>query len=728
MRQAMAERRGTAAGGRGLRHALLGAAAAAALCAAAPAAAQEGRLGFGLGAYGMPGVIDMPTALAMPDGMIGLTADVLPGTARGTLAFQISPRLTGAFRYSRIERPGLGDVLFDRSFDIQYQLLSEGRYRPAVAIGLRDFIGTGAYSSEYIVASKHLAPQLRATGGIGWGRMATRGGFTNPLSIFGDGFRTRPGGFTGTGGRLELNRFFRGDAALFGGLEYQLNDRLRLLAEYSSDAYIVETAPGGSWKPRIPVNLGLSYAVSDRTTIDAHILQGATIGLRASISLDPNRPRGQGRGLVAPVPVGVRPAPAPEGGWPQAWVAMPEVRGLLRSVVVQQFQSEGLRLEGLELSGSRAVVRFSNLRHEAEARAFGRAARVLSAALPPSVEHFVLIGTTHGMAVSAVTLRRTDLELLEHAPDGAAQLLARASIEDAHGKPGVNGFYQEHPPEVPRFGWSITPYVVPSVFDPNAPLRVDVGLRAEGRFALASNMLLSGSVIQRLGGNVAGTPMGPPAPGYERVRTSLPLYSTNRPALERLTFDHFSRPGPDLFGRVTVGHLERMYGGVSAELLWKPVDSRLALGVEVNRVRKRSPDSFAGFGRYEVTTGHVSAYYDFGRGYLGQVDVGQYLAGDRGATLRLEREFASGWKLGAYATLTDMPFSAFGEGSFDKGITLTVPVSWFDGSPTRARNSMVLRSLTRDGGARLEVTNRLYPLVRELQSEGLTTSWGAVWQ
>ena len=44
------------------------------------------------------------------------------------------------------------------------------------------------------------------------------------------------------------------------------------------------------------------------------------------------------------------------------------------------------------------------------------------------------------------------------------------------------------------------------------------------------------------------------------------------------------------------------------------------------------------------------------------------------ATFSLSRTFNNGWEIGAYATLTDVKFSTFGEGSFDKGITLKAPL------------------------------------------------------
>ena len=62
---------------------------------------------------------------------------------------------------------------------------------------------------------------------------------------------------------------------------------------------------------------------------------------------------------------------------------------------------------------------------------------------------------------------------------------------------------------------------------------------------------------------------------------------------------------------------------------------------------------------------------------------------------------ANGWEVGAYATLTDVPFNQFGEGSFDKGIYVTLPMDWLTGSPSMSQRTFMIRPITRDGGARL---------------------------
>ena len=163
-------------------------------------------------------------------------------------------------------------------------------------------------------------------------------------------------------------------------------------------------------------------------------------------------------------------------------------------------------------------------------------------------------------------------------------------------------------------------------------------------------------------------------------------------------------------------------------MLWKPVDSRLALGAELNFVKQRDFDQLFGFQDYQTTTGHLSAYYAFNNGFVGQIDAGRFLAGDWGASFALDRTFANGWKVGAYATFTNVSAADFGEGSFDKGLRFTVPLETVLGTPTAKKNTTTIRSLARDGGARLDVNGRLYDLVKDSHKPELRRDWGGFWR
>ncbi len=345
--------------------------------------------------------------------------------------------------------------------------------------------------------------------------------------------------------------------------------------------------------------------------------------------------------------------------------------------------------------------------------------------MPASVEEFVIVPSRMGMGAVAVRLQRSDVERLENAPDAARAIYRRATLTAAPPRPPAGDLA---PGLFPRAGWNLEPYMASSLFDPDNPFRADIGLRLRGEYEPLPGLVLSGAIRKKVAGNLDTVTRNSNSV-LPHVRSDFNLYDKQGdPAIEHATAEYFFRLAPDLYGRISAGYLERMYGGLSTELLWKPVDSRLALGLELNAVRQRDFDQMLGFRAYGVVTGHASAYWDIGNGFFAQVDVGRYLAGDYGATFTLDRVFDNGWKVGAFFTLTNVSFTDFGEGSFDKGLRFTIPVSWLTGRDSPKVLSSVMRPLTRDGGARLELRNRLYGLLEDYQGDRLKRRWGRFWR
>ncbi len=669
-------------------------------------------------AFGLPGLIDMPTAESAPDGMLATSLFFSPVGTRGTLSFQITDRLTGAFRYSSVPGIGAGGIdLYDRSFDIHYRLFDETRLTPALAVGLRDFVGTGIYSSEYLVATKSLTPRLRATAGLGWGRLGSHGDIGSP---FGD----RPPLDFGEGGKANTDQWFRGPAAPFAGIAWQATDRLTLKAEYSSDGYVQEVA-AGELDRKSSVNFGFDYKLGKMGSVSGYYLYGSEVGLQFNIYIDPRTspiPSGLEK---APLPVRPRPSrSADPAAYATDWTSDPTVLPGIQDSVAKALAKDGQVLESMSLSAGRAEVRVRNQRYMARPQAIGRAARILTRALPPSVETLVITQMVQGMPTASVTLNRRDIEALES--EGSAEILRRAQFSDPLAVPGSalrasEGVY-------PRLSWSFGPTIEAGFFDPDAPLRADLSARLAARYDIAPGWVLSGSLSKTIVGNLADSAR-PSNSVVPHVRTDIDRYlKEGDPSIDRLTLAWYARPGVNLYSRISIGYLERMYGGVSGEILWKPVNSRLALGAELNYAVQRNFDQLLGFRDYDIVTGHASAYYDFGRGFVGQLDVGRYLAGDVGATISLDREFANGWRVGAFATLTDMSAEDFGEGSFDKGIRVTIPLAWASGKPTTATTTTTIRPLTRDGGARLDVDGRLYGTIRATHRGELQDQWGRFWR
>lgn len=673
-------------------------------------ALAETTTGWALNSYGLPGGVDTPSAEVFPDATVGASVSYSEYGRRTTGVFQILPQLTAALRYSRLEevidRRGF---LKDRSADVRLQLWSESGWRPAVAVGLQDFIGTGVYSGEYVVATKRIGERLSVSAGLGWGRFA---GAARPFP-FGD-----------TGGKFNIEDWFSGPVEPFGSISWEVNDRLRLVAEYSADDYSLEVAEGDMPEPDSNLNLGINYRIGDAYQLSAYTVGGNVFGAQVSMALNAKRSPYPSGLEQAPAPVRPRPSPAadPEG-WSGAWSADPTAQPAIQTALGDALAKEGQVLEGMSLSADRAEVRIDNRRYIQQAEAVGRTARLMTRALPPSVETFVITSTERGLPVSSVVLRRSDVERLENTEAG--EIARAATVTDADPRPAGMVFNEDR---WPRFNWGIRPYLSISNFNADDGIPYEVGLSAEASYEVAPGMILSGTIRQKAFGTIEDDEPGELTAPY-RVRSDGKMYNDNdHPTLEKLTFAWYAKPTETVYTRLTFGILERMYGGVSAEVLWKPVQSNLALGAEINRVRKRDYDLGFEFQDYEVTTGHVSAYYDFGNGFLAQVDAGRYLAQDWGATLTLSREFANGWRVGAFVTRTDLSEEEFGEGSFDKGVIVSVPVTWAVGQPSTRTVGGTLRSLVRDGGARVRVDGRLYDTIRDSDSARLYQGWGRFWR
>ncbi|MEM1362344.1 MAG: YjbH domain-containing protein [Pseudomonadota bacterium] len=683
-----------------------------------------------LSTYAMPGYIDMPSAEMQPDGHLTFSAFYRQDSWRGSVNFQATKRLSGTFRYAYLDEPlnAVGSNFYDRSFSVAYRFIDEGVWRPAVAVGILDLVGTGVYGAEYVVASKTLPNKLSFSIGMGWGRFGSYNGFTNPLGIFGSRWDTRPGeresNDTGT---FTTAEWFRGDAAIFGGLSYKPSDRLTLTAEYSSDAYDRERRLG-EFDRRASINFGLNYRAGLGTDIGVYYLYGSALSAVLHLSINPNQPLFQGGREGAPPPVVVREEPPPiidPGFGPGEWTPTEPATASLTSQVASALASQGIELVSLEVGNDLARMRLRNQTYDSEAQAVGRAARVVSGIFPPEIEYFEFVPMDLGIPLATITVSRSDLESLEFDPDRSWKSYVRAEIGDAAALDPISVIV---PGIYPEASAGIKPFVSTAFFDPDNPLRIDVGLDLDLSYSPLPGLIFSSKYRQRLAGNRSEATRESDST-LPPVRSDITFYDQDGSSfLAHLTTEYFWRPGTNLYGRGTVGYLERMYAGLSSEVLWKPVTGPLALGAEINYVRQRDFNGRFGFLDYEVATGHASVYYEIGGGFEGQIDAGRYLAGDWGGTFTLRRRFASGWQVGAFFTLTDVPFSEFGEGAFDKGLFFEAPISWLSGQPSRQDFAALIKPLSRDGGARLFVRNRLYEVTRDYHDPELQERWPRYWR
>jgi Exopolysaccharide biosynthesis protein YbjH len=670
---------------------------------------------------GASGLIDLPSGESQADSKFTFSSMIIGPVTRGTMSFQFSERLSASFRFQNWRE---WDTLFpedrgyfrNRSMDIRYQILKESQYVPSLTVGLIDFTGEGLFSSEYIAATKTFGEKLKVTAGLGWGRLGSAGSIGSP---FGD----RPALEDGDKGKPNVDQWFRGDVSPFAGIEYAINDRWTFKAEYSTDNYVLEDETRGLIDRDSPFNFGIEYQNSPLFRYGMYSMYGSEITFAFHIILDPKNRLTGGVTGPAPSPVKERPSRAadPEA-WDSGWVSQGDAGPILRENLAKRLAVDGIVIENLALTATTAQIRIRNSRIDAGPQAIGRTARAMSHVLPASVEVFEIVPVVNGMGASKVTIRRSDLEELEFAGDNATLLRQRATITDAGPVPanalGDRGLY-------PKFRWSLRPALRMSEL-----VKGDLGVVLSASYDFRPGLVMSGSVYKRLVSNI-DRDTSPSNSLLPPVRSDRDRYlELGDPALERLTLAWYARPAPDFFSRVTLGYLERMHAGISGEVLWKPVDSNLALGVELNYSRQRDTDGGLGFDEfdYDVVTGFVSAYYEFGNGYVGQLDVGKYLAGDVGATVSIDRVFVNGWRIGAFATVTDASAEEYGDGAFDKGVRFSIPLDWALGNQNQKSFGATLRPNTGDGGARIDVDGRLYNSIREYHTGALDPEWGRVWR
>jgi len=195
-----------------------------------------------------------------------------------------------------------------------------------------------------------------------------------------------------------------------------------------------------------------------------------------------------------------------------------------------------------------------------------------------------------------------------------------------------------------------------------------------------------------------------------RVRTRVREYVSANDVWLDTTFLHYKDTiAEDLYAQAYAGYLETMFAGVGGEILYRPVDSNLAYGLDIAYVKQRDPCSQTGLEDYTAVTGHASVYWqpEFLDDTQITVSAGQFLAKDKGVNIDYAKRFDSGIIVGAYAAFTDVSSEEYGEGSFTKGFYISIPTDLFLLEPTKGRGLFPWVPISRDGGQMLRRPTRL---------------------
>jgi hypothetical protein len=657
----------------------------------------------------------------------------------------------------------------DKSIDLKVRLLQETALFPELAFGLRDMTGTGLFSGEYVVTNKRYG-NFDFSAGLAWGYLGNRGNFKNPFSIIGSGFSSRPSVDVGSGGNFSFGTYFHGQTALIGGIQYQTPyPNLTLKMELDGNNYQREPF-NSTLEQRSPINFGAVYRWNN-ANLTVGVERGNTAMISISI-FDNLSKLAVPKVMEAPaIPVSYRQISPPSNELVNELgsqiVSVPNIdpwQNTLNDPSSSSKQSEiviqsplvanakevttakemplenslniiktaediraqsGWRLVQIESKNKRWIVTLDEVNGVYLKERMNRVIAVLHRDAPSNITEFVVKYQQRQLPLIKQTYNRQawmirNISLLgptksklaeavvsEYPSEMLETLISQSSTPAELSSNKNDESYLLNGPETKRLTGGFDIGYLQSIGGPDGYL---FALSALGtaELNLWEGAWIKGTTSLRLLDNFDKFTYDAPS-NLPRVRTYIREYlTTSRLTLPVLQATQVAKVGDSHYFSAYGGMLEMMYGGIGGEWLYRPLNSPLAIGVDVNKVRQRDFDQRFNFLDYQVTTGHVTGYWQTGwEDVLAKVSYGQYLAGDRGYTVDVSKAFSNGVKMGAYFTRTNVSAEQFGEGSFDKGIYVSIP---FDAFFTKFSNdtAMILwNPLIRDGGAKL---NRMYPL------------------
>jgi hypothetical protein len=635
--------------------------------------------------YGTTGLIDIPTARFEQDGVLSVGASIDGRHKQYSITYQATPWLQGTFRYT-----GFSQFFYwDRNYEFKARLWEEELYLPAVAVGIRDLVGTGIFGSEYIVANKVFG-RTDVSLGMGWGRLAGKGDISNPAKLVSGRFDVRDAARGRNSGQLSIDDFFSGpEVGFFGGVSHTFEGLpLTVIAEYNPDQYNFDARKRVP-RPKSPLSVGLTWDALPGVAVTASYQHQEELGLAFQFSLDSSAepPRRQPNQFISSYYLSQTDLPPQinKNRWYDRLLFDVERSGLLL-------------VEGnISADGSQAQLVVGNVSYALWSDAIGRHTALADLHLPATVKsmHFVVEEGGHRSATIVVPRPSAFYSDSARATLRQVRVLSGRTLDTPQHRTGfVTGKINNTVSVRSRF----------QLFDPDDPARYQVFADLSSEYALSNYWAIRSSIAINIDNNFDESRRQESDSVLPKVRSDVVKYLTNGDSgLEKLVVEGRNTLGRSIHYRGFAGYFETMYGGLGGEVLYWPSKSRVAVGMSLAYARQRDFDRGLDFLDYNVVTGHVSAYWATPfYNYDVAVHAGQYLAKDVGATFEVRRTFRNGWQVGVWASLTDVPFDEFGEGSFDKGFYFQVPLDGLFGSAPRGQFAMRMRPIQRDGGQRLE--------------------------
>ncbi|PME25697.1 hypothetical protein BCV39_02700 [Vibrio sp. 10N.286.55.E10] len=680
--------------------------------------------------FGGVGLMQMPTGRMAPEGEFNFSASFNNEYYFYNVSLQVMPWLETTIRYTQVQ-----DLLYsggtdqdcsqnsfsgctkytDKGIDFKLRLIEEGYYLPEVSVGVRDFGGTGLFDGEFVAATKRFGP-VDFTLGMAWGYMGTSGNFTNPLCKASDKYCERPSDFKGNGGSVDFERWFKGDAAIYGGFEYQTPYKpLTLKLEYDGNDYSQDfpvVGGGVDMTQHTPWNVGAVYRFTDWGSAKVSYERGDTLTLGFDLSTNFNEMYSVWRDTET---AELRPS------------GVEAVDDIDMAALAEKLETvAGYEQAQILVDDNSIVVKGTQVKYRDRDIALERGATVIANAVPSYIDTYKIIENDKSLELTETTVGAQAFKAAANNSYLNAQTSDATNTHELERKKSV--IYHDGRE---RFDVSISPNLAQSFGSAENFYLYSLGLYTNASFWALNNVELSGSLYVNLVDNYDKFNYEIPSDGTDqtpRVRTLFRSYVDDPVRLDRLQLTWFEDYGSGVYTQAYGGYLESMFAGVGGEILYRPFNQNWAIGADMTAISQRDPESWFGTFDQEIqvnpddsnrtykvidkgTTGFITGYYtpqwDFLSDTLLKVGVGKFLAGDIGTRVDFSKQFKSGVIAGAFVSLTDMTTEEYGEGSYTKGFYVSIPFDLVTVKPSSSRAGFTWLPITRDGG---QVLNKQYNL------------------
>ncbi len=636
---------------------------------------------------GATGLMETPTARVMKEDTFRIgVGQVYPyryyyGTMGLFDGLEINGRVTeilGVPGFAGQAASGYGDYK-DKAMDLKYQFRREGKYAPALAIGIMDPQGTRIYPGQYIVASKQIYP-FDFTLGFGNGRFGKA-----PLPSSGEGLRAEIFSSPGEWAR---------DGRPFWGIQFSPFEKYSLMIERNPIRYDLQTTDPAQARyftrpVGLPYNFGFRWRLIKWMEVDVTYQRGHEIGLNFSMLFDIGQPF---------IPIYDKPYKET----PHSAAMSPCER------IAVALKAQGFSDIGIDETGETLTIRAQNDKYFYSMKAVGEIMKAIMPLMTPSTGQVRITLTHTGLPIFRVETTPADIRDLYAGRLTCGEFFHLSKIvTDIDKAPDIPT--QEKRPLTP--GWK--PSFQTLLDDPSGYFKYRLGLEGWLAYHPWQGISLIGA-LQVYPLNDISSSNIPPS---EAVRSDIYAYKQRDVGLERLMFDQIYKPTGNAYARFAAGFLEIEYAGIDAEVAMPLADGRFLVGLQGSFVKKRDPGAACALKAYDV-----KKYYDVEffntrlnipeKNMALDVKIGRFLGGDFGTRITLIK-YIKGVTLFAWYGVTDTAVfkDPNNRGYHDKGIGVAIPMRLFEGTDSRSAYTYVLSPWTRDVAQDIDRYQNLFDVI-----------------